>query len=46
VKGIPVGLGVDRDGPDAELTQRAEDPHRDLTPVGDKDFSEHTPYSL
>ena len=35
-----VGLGVDGDGPDPELTQRAEDADRDLASVRDEHLSE------
>jgi len=41
-----VRVGVHRDGADAQLAERAEDPECDLTPVRNKDFGEHTPYSL
>ena len=41
VQRITVEVGVDGDGGDAELAARAHDAHRDLSPVGDQDFSEH-----
>ena len=41
----PVGVGVDGNRADSQLAQGAEDPNRDLTPVRDEDFPEHTPYS-
>src|SRR6187200_1632602 len=40
VECVAVGLGVDRDGPQAQITQRANDPHRDLAAVGDEHRSE------
>ena len=30
-----VTLGIDRDGPDAEFPARPDDPHGDLTAIGD-----------
>ena len=41
-----VRIRVHRDGADAQLAEGAKDPERDLTPVRNKDFGEHTPYSL
>ena len=41
VQRIPVEVGVDGDGGDTHLAARAHHPHRDLTPVGDQNFSEH-----
>ena len=38
---IAVEVGVDGDGGDPELAAGAHHPHRDLTPVGDQNFSEH-----
>jgi hypothetical protein len=40
VKRAAVGLGIHGHGADPELAQGAEDPNRDLAPVGDEDFSE------
>ena len=40
VRRVTVGLGIDGDRPDPELSQGAEDPDRDLPPVGDQDLSE------
>ena len=40
VERVAVGLGVDGDGADAELAQRAEDPDRDLAAVRDEDLPE------
>jgi len=40
-----VGVRVDRDRADPELPEGAEDPKRDLAPIGNKDFGEHRPYS-
>ena len=37
----PVEVGVHRDRGDAQLLAGADDPHRDLGPVGDEDFPEH-----
>jgi hypothetical protein len=45
-RGRAVRIGVHGDGLDPELTERAKDPERDLAPVRNKDFGEHTPYSL
>ena len=36
----PVLLGIDRDGPDAELDRGAQRPNGDLAPVGDQDAAE------
>jgi hypothetical protein len=38
---VAVGFGVDGDGGDAELVERADDAHGDLAPVGDEDLGEH-----
>ena len=40
VRRVAVGLGVDGDRPDPELPEGAEDPDRDLAPVGDEHLSE------
>ena len=40
VKGGAVGLGVDRDGADAHLMERADDADGDLTAVRDEDLLE------
>ena len=40
VKGLTVGVGVDRHRPDAHLLARPDDPDRDLTPVRDQDLLE------
>ena len=40
VERAAVGLGVHRDGADLELPERAEDPDRDLAPVGNEHFRE------
>ena len=42
----PVRIGVHSDGADAQLAQRAKDAERNLAPVRNEDFGEHTPYSL
>ena len=41
VLGVAVGLGVDGDGRDAELVERADHAYGDLAPVGDEDLGEH-----
>ena len=41
VQRVLVGLGVHRDGLDAELAAGADDAQRDLPAVGDQDFLEH-----
>ncbi len=38
---VPVRLGMDRDGADAELAAGAQDPERDLAPVGDENLLDH-----
>ena len=38
---VAVELGVHRHGGDAELAGRADDPHGDLTAVGDQDLLQH-----
>ena len=38
---VAVGLRVDGDGGDAELVERADDAHGDLSTVGDEDLAEH-----
>ena len=38
---VAVGLGVDGDGGDAELVERADDADGDLATVGDQDLGEH-----
>ena len=38
---VAVGLGVDGDGGDPELVERADDADGDLSAVGDKDLAEH-----
>ena len=40
VQAPAVGVGVDGDRPDPELSQRAEDPDGDLATVGHEDFGE------
>ena len=42
VQRVLVGLGVDRDGLDAELAAREDDAQGDFAAVGDQDFLEHT----
>ena len=46
VQRVLVGLGVDRDGLDAELAAGADDPQGDLAAVGDEDFLEHAGYAV
>ena len=41
VQRVSVGLGVDRDGADAELAQRPQHADGDLTSVGDEYLREH-----
>src|SRR5262249_30189803 len=41
VHGATVGGGIHRDALNTELTAGADDPHRDLTSVGDKYLVEH-----
>ncbi len=41
VQGVAVELGVHGDGGDPELPAGADDPHRDLPPVGDQDLGQH-----
>ncbi len=41
VQGVPIELGVDRDGLDAELTSGADHAHGDLATVGDQDLLQH-----
>jgi hypothetical protein len=41
VQGVAIGIGVDRDRPDAEPLQRAEDAAGDLAAIGDQDRVEH-----
>ncbi|CCJ77255.1 hypothetical protein BN135_2319 [Cronobacter muytjensii 530] len=36
-----IGVGVNRDGGDAHLFQRADDTHRDSAAVGDKNSGKH-----
>jgi hypothetical protein len=38
---VTVQLGVHRDGGDAELVERADNPDGDLATIGDEDFREH-----
>jgi BirA family biotin operon repressor/biotin-[acetyl-CoA-carboxylase] ligase len=42
MEGVAVEVGVDGDGPDAELAEGADDAHRDLAPVGNQHLGEHT----
>ena len=42
---LGIRRGVDGDGLDAELPAGADDPDRDLPPVGDQDLVEHRPHS-
>ena len=41
VKGVPVQLGVDGDGADAQLPAGPDDPNGYLAPVGHQDLGEH-----
>ena len=41
VQRLPVGVGVDGDGPDAGVTAGAGDADGDLTAVGDEDLGDH-----
>src|SRR5262249_52424517 len=41
VERVHIGIGIDRDGADAEPARRAHDAARDLTPVGDQELGEH-----
>ena len=41
VKGRAVGIGVNRDGPNLHLAQRADDAYSDFTAIGDQNFVEH-----
>jgi hypothetical protein len=41
VHGVAVEVGVDGDRLDTELLTGADDPHGDLSAVGDQDFLEH-----
>jgi hypothetical protein len=41
VQRVPIELGVDRDGRDAELAGGADHTHGDLAPVGDQDLLQH-----
>jgi hypothetical protein len=41
VQGVPVGGGVDRHAPYAELAAGPDYPERDLPPVGDEDLADH-----
>ena len=41
VQGVPIELGVDRDGLDAELASGADHAHGDLATVGDQDLLQH-----
>src|SRR3954447_974058 len=41
VRGVPVGLRVDRDRPDPELAQRSEHPDRDLAAIRHQHFPEN-----
>jgi hypothetical protein len=41
VQALPVGLGIDRDRLEPELSARANDPQGDLPAVGDEHFLEH-----
>ena len=41
VERVAVGLAVDGDGANAELTARVEDAQRDFTAIGDQDLTKH-----
>jgi hypothetical protein len=41
MRGVPVDVGEDHDGADAEPVQGADHPAGDLAPVGDQDGVEH-----
>jgi hypothetical protein len=41
VRGVAVGLRVDRHGGHAQLLERAHDADRDLPAIGDQDLREH-----
>jgi hypothetical protein len=42
VQSPPVEIRVQRDGGDVELATGADDPDRDLPPVGNQDLGEHS----
>jgi hypothetical protein len=41
VEGVPVEIGVHRNGGHTELLTGADDPDGNFTPVGDHDLAEH-----